>query len=485
MASLRDKTVSGIFWSFLQKGGSRGIIFVVTIILARILTPNDFGLIGMLTIFIQVSQVLVVAGFNQALIQKKNTNEEDYSSVFYINLVVSLAMYLVLFFAAPFIAEFYNQPILIDLTRVLSLVFVINAFSYVQEARLTKEMRFKTLMLIHIPATVIGGIVSVVLAFLNFGVWSLIALQLVYRFAYAVQIWIYSKWKPLFSFNKDSARGLFSFGSKLMLSQVINTIFRNSYLIVIGKFFPLASVGYYQNANNLVQYPTSTFTSALKNVTFSAFSSIQDNNKKLKDGYKKVVLQLLFWLCPAFVLASALTVPLFRLIFTEKWLPAVPYFRLLCIVGILWPINDYNLSIVNIKGRSDITLKLEILKKAIIAVSLVIAIPFGIWIVIIAQVFNTFVSFFLNSYYSGRFIQYPVLEQIKDISSVLLLSIGMGLIVFGVDHYMVNQPDLIRLLVGGVLGAVVYWITAKYLRFEPYTEFLKIFHDKFVKRYIG
>lgn len=429
--------------------------------------------------------MLVVAGFNQALIQKKNTNEEDYSSVFYINLVVSLAMYLVLFFAAPFIAEFYNQPILIDLTRVLSLVFVINAFSYVQEARLTKEMRFKTLMLIHIPATVIGGIVSVVLAFLNFGVWSLIALQLVYRFAYAVQIWIYSKWKPLFSFNKDSARGLFSFGSKLMLSQVINTIFRNSYLIVIGKFFPLASVGYYQNANNLVQYPTSTFTSALKNVTFSAFSSIQDNNKKLKDGYKKVVLQLLFWLCPAFVLASALTVPLFRLIFTEKWLPAVPYFRLLCIVGILWPINDYNLSIVNIKGRSDITLKLEILKKAIIAVSLVIAIPFGIWIVIIAQVFNTFVSFFLNSYYSGRFIQYPVLEQIKDISSVLLLSIGMGLIVFGVDHYMVNQPDLIRLLVGGVLGAVVYWITAKYLRFEPYTEFLKIFHDKFVKRYIG
>lgn len=461
--------------------GNRGINFIVMIVLARLLTPKIFGLIGMLLIFIQVSQVLVIGGFNQALIQKKNTDEEDYSSVFWINLVVSVLIYIVLFFSAPLISYFYQQPILTKLLRAFSLVFVINAFSYVQEARLQKEMRFKTLAIIHVPSTVLGGVVSVVMAVEGYGVWSIIALQLVTRFAFAVQIWFYAKWKPLFTINKEKARSLFSYGSKLMFSQLINTVFRNAYLVSIGKFFSLASTGYYQNSFNLVQYPASTITNTFQKVIFPAYSTVQDNNKRLKAGHKKLIQQTLFWICPAFILAGVLAKPLFRFVFTAKWLPAVPYFQMLCVVGIFWPINVYGLNIINVKGRSDITLKLEIVKKSIIAVSIVVAIQFGVYAVIIAQVVNMFIAYFLNSYFCGKYIYYSLWQQIKDILPILILSAGVGVIVLFIDHSISSLADIVRIVIGLIIGVILYWLIAKYVRLQPYLEISRIVHEKLLK----
>lgn len=365
MPTLRDKTISGIFWSFLQKVGSRGISFIVMILLARLLTPEDFGLIGMLMIFIQISQAIVEGGFNLALIQKKNTDELDYSSVFWINLVISIILYSIVFFCAPYIADFYHQPVLSKLVQVLSLVFLINAFSIVQEAKLTKEIRFKTLMLIHIPSSIIGGGVSVVMAFMEFGVWSIVAFQLVSRMAYVIQIWIYAKWRPLFSFKWQRIKVLFSFGSKLLIAKITGVLYNNIFLVVIGRFYPASSVGYYQNSFNLVTVPSSTITSVLNGVTFSTFSSIQDDNKRLKAGYGKVMRQAFFWVCPAYIFAAVLAVPLFDFVFGSKWLPAVPYFRWLCIIGILAPLNTYNLNIVNVKGRSDIFLKLQLIRRGL------------------------------------------------------------------------------------------------------------------------
>lgn len=481
--SLKQKAISGIFWSLLQNVGGKGITFIVMIILARLLTPEIFGLIGMLMIFIQVSQTLVQAGFNQALIQKKETDEEDYSSVFWINLVVSILIYAILFIGAPWISAFYDQPVLTELTRAFSLVFVINAFSYVQEARLSKEMRFKTLTIIHIPSTIIGGVVSVTMAFMGYGVWSLIALQLVTRLAYAVQIWIYAKWQPLIAFNGTKARSLFSFGSKLMISGVIHSVYQNIYLVVIGKFFPLSAVGYYQNAQNLVIIPSTTFSGALSKVAFSAFSSVQDDNKKLKDGYKKVIQQVLFWLCPAFVLAGVLAEPLFRLVFTEKWLPAVPYFRWLCIVGIFLPLSIFNLNIVNIKGRTDIFLKLEIFKKAIITIGVLIAIPYGIKALLIFQAANAIFSYFLNSYYSGQFIQYPAWQQLKDVLPIMILSIVVGVVVLFLDNWFSGLSDIVRLTVGFGLGAGLYWLLSVILKIEPLKDFKHILQTTLLKRF--
>jgi len=471
-----------MFWSLLQNVGARGVSFIVTIILARILTPEIFGLVGMLTIFIQVSQTLVIAGFNEALIQKKNTDEEDYSSVFWLNLVLSLITYASLFFMAPFIADFYHQPVLIQLTRVLSLVFVINAFSYVQEARLRKEMRFKTLTVIHIPSVVLAALVSIVLAVRGFGVWSIIAMELVSRLAYAVQIWIYAKWKPLFVFNKAKVKGLFSFGGKLMLSGVLNTVYQNIYLVVIGKYFPLSSVGYYQTASKVVMTPSTTLSGALNSVTFPAFSSIQDDDKRLKEGFKKIIQQVLFWLCPAFVLVGVLAEPLFRLVFTEKWLPAVPYFQILCVVGILYPLNAYNLSIVNVKGRSDLFLRLEVIKKVFVTLGIIATFRLGILALLAFQAVSSVFSYFLNSYYSGRFIHYPVFEQIKDILPTLLLSIGVGSVVFVMNQSLEAYSDLIRLVLGFGFGAVAYLLIAKLFRFTSYLDALHIFENKLAKR---
>jgi len=454
--------------------GAGGVSFVVTVILARILTPEIFGLVGLLAIFIQVSQTLILAGFNEALIQKKDTDEEDYSSVFWLNLVLSIVIYLILFFVAPFIASFYHQPILTKLTRTLSLVFIINAFAYVQETRLRKEMRFRTLTVIHIPSVVLAAIVSIVMAIEGFGVWSLIAMQLVSQIAYAVQIWIYARWVPRLTFNKARVKRLFSFGGKLMLSAVLNTVFRNIYLVVIGKFFPLSSVGFYQTASKVVKTPSTMLSSALNSVAFPAFSTMQDDNRRLKQGYQRIIKQLLFWICPVFILSAVLAHPLFHFVFGEKWMQAVPFFRLLCVIGIFYPLNSYNLAIVNIKGRSDIFLKLEIIKKVITALGIIISVPFGIWVLVTFQAVNSILAYYINSYFSGRFIQYPMKEQIIDILPVIGLSLVVGVVILLLDHTLVDLPDWLRLVTGYATGGGLYWIIARLNHFPQYKEFVEI-----------
>lgn len=476
--TLRDKTISGIFWSLMQNVGGNGITFIVMIILARLLTPEIFGLIGMLMIFIQVSQALVVAGFNQALIQKKDTDEEDYSSVFWINLLISMLLYGILFFCAPLIADFYQQPILIDLVRALSLVFVINAFSYVQEARLSKEMRFKTLTLVSIPSTIIGGVVSIVMAFMGFGVWSIIVLQLVTRLAFAIQIWCYAKWKPMFTYNASKVKQLFSFGSKLMVSAILNTVYQNIYLVMIGKFFPVSAVGYYQNAFMLAKMPAAIFSKALIKVAFPVFSSIQDDNKKLREGFKKAVQQIFFWLCPALVFAAIMAFPIFRLILTEKWIPSVPYFRILCVVGLLAPLNQFNLNIINVKGKSGLFLKLEIFKKMLMTIGVFISIQFGIFtLLFFSAIFSVF-AYLINSYFVGKFIQYPVSRQIRDISSVFLLSGIMGIGLLIMHQYLIGLSDFLNLIICFFFWGTGYWFCAKIFKIQPYIELQAIIKSK-------
>lgn len=468
-----------MFWSLLQNLGGKGITFLVMIILARILTPEIFGLVGMIMIFIQLSQTLVQAGFNQALIQKQNADEEDFSSVFWINLLVSLIIYIGLYLASPWIADFYEQEILSALTRAFGLVFVINAFSYVQEARLSKTMQFKTLAIINIPSTIIGGTVSIVMAILGNGVWSIIALQIVTRLAYTIQIWIYAKWRPLFKFNKVKAQSLFSFGWKLMLSGVLNTVFQNSYKVIIGKFFPLSMVGFYENADNLVRVPSNTFTAALKKVLFPAFSNIQEDNQRLKIGLRKINQQVLFWVCPVFTFAAVLGEPLFYFLFGDKWVPAVPYFQWLCIVGIFIPVNSYNLNIVNVKGRSDIFLTLGVIKNIFTVIGIFLAIPFGIEILLLSQVLTYVLFCLVNAFYSGKFIKYSVVDQITDITPILVLSVISGTLVFVINQQLELISNFVRLLLGFMTGGGVYGLLAFVFKIQPWMEFKDIIDKKF------
>jgi len=483
MSSLQDKTVGGMFWSFLQKVGGKGISFVITILLARLLTPKDFGLIGLLMVFIQVSQVMIEGGFNLALIQKKETDEEDYSSVFYINLIVSILFYIILFFAAPYVAAFYHQPVLINLTRAFSIVFIINAFSYVQEARLTKEVRFKTLMIIHIPSTIIGGTVSIIMALNGFGVWSIIFLQLITRLAYTIQIWIYAQWVPLLSINLSKAKVLFSFGGKLLISNIINTIYNNIFLVVIGKFYSISDVGYYQNASNLAYTPSGTLTNVLSSVSFPIFSSIQDDDKKLKAGYKKVMQQAFFWICPLYVIAAVLANPLFMVFFTQKWLPAVPYFQLLCVGAILQPLYVYNLNILNVKGRSDMFLKLETSRRITTIIALILVFPFGIWGLLIVQAAAELFTYLLFAYFSGKFIQYTLKEQIVDLFPIFLLSICTGGVVFIFSYFWSSLTVFVQIILGFSIAYILYGFSAKIFKIEAYEQFEEIFKKRIINRF--
>lgn len=479
--SIKDKVISGLAWSFLQNIGAKGTTFVVTIILARFLSPNEFGLIGMITIFILVSQALINGGFNQALIRQKENTEADFSSVFHINFITSLALYGILYFTAPLISKFYGEAELIALIRVLSIVFVISAFSYVQEARLVKGMEFKKLLMISLPASILGGGASIVMALLGLGVWSLVGLQIITRIVYVLQIWAYSSWKPKMIFDKKRSAKLFSYGGKLALSSIINTIYQNIYLVVIGKFFALSNVGYYQYANNLVVYPVNLFTTALNKVVFPAFSKIQDDDLRLKQGYKRIIKQIFFWVFPIFAIAGIIAVPLFRFFLNEKWVPAASYFQWLCVIGILFPVNAFNLNILNVKGRSDLFLKLEVLKKIIITIGIIFSIPFGIQALLMFQAANSFIAYILNSYYSGRFIKYPITEQIKDITSIIVLGTIVGGIVACLDYLLKGQPDLIRIIIGLFGGLGIYICSAKILKFSSLIDFENIVRAKFLK----
>lgn len=482
MNSLSDRIVSGVFWSSLQKIGAKGITFLVTIFLARLLTPKDFGLIGMLTIFIQISQTIVQGGFKQALIQKKEVDEEDYSSVFYINLVVGLLFYLLLFALAPYIAAFYDQPILTSLTRILSIIFVVNAFSFIQESRLIKKMQFKTLMLIHIPSTIIGGVISVAMAFLGFGVWSIVVMQLARALVYAIQIWIYSKWRPLLFFNMAKAKLLFSFGSKLLLSQIVTTIYNNIYSILIGKFYPVQSVGYYQNSYNLVMTPSNELTNVVGEVTFPAFSEIQEDNGRLKFGYKKAMQQVFFWVCPLYVFAGVLANPIFSFLFTERWLPAVPYFQWLCIVGIFQPLIVYNANVIVVKGRTDILLKLQFIRRMVTIVTTIAIFPFGITAILIVQALSAIFSFCLFGYHTKKFIQYPILDQLKDLLPTAIVSLLIGFGLWMLDKYFLETLNIIKLLIGFSFGLALYIGISHIFQLNGYIDFRQIFLSRATKK---
>lgn len=478
--SLKKQALSGVKWTFIQQFGVQGIGFIVSIVLARLLEPEEFGLIAMITIFIGIGNALLNAGLGSSLIRSKELNEEDYSTVFYFNLVVSVIVYLITYFAAPYIAQFYKQDILIGLIRWLTLTFIINAFAIIQTTRLTKIMDFKTQTIVAIPSLIIGGIVGVIMAYQNYGVWSLIGFNLVKSLANTIQLWLHTKWKPLWVFNKEKFKHHFNFGYKLTLSSILDTIFTNAYTIIIGKFFPAAQVGFYQRANSLQMYPVGTISAIMGKVTYPLFAQIQDDNDRLKSVYKKILQMNIYILAPLLIVAGVLAEPLFRFLFTEKWLPAAPYFQIILITGILYPIHAFNLNILNIKGRSDLFLKLEILKKAMIIVVIAIGINYGIIGLLYGRIVTSVVAFFINTHYSGKFISYSAWEQIKDVIPIFALSIFTGILVFLFDYYTKNilHYDFLRLALSSIIAFIFYISSSHYFKLKSLAEIINIIKKK-------
>lgn len=478
--SLRKQALAGSFWAFLQQFSSQGIGFVVSVILARLLLPEEFGLIAMIMVFIGIGNILMNAGLGSSLIRTKNPTQVDYSTVFFFNLVGSIVIYAIIFAIAPLIADFYNQEILTNLVRWYAIIFIINAFSMIQLTRLTKIMDFKTQMIVALPSLAISGSVGIYMAYTGYGVWSLVGQALTQSLVSTIQLWYWSKWKPSFVFSREKFKYHFNFGYKLTLSGILDVIFTNIYAIIIGRFFPAAQVGFYQRANSLKQLPVSSISSVIAKVTYPLFAEIQDDDVQLKNISKKILKLVLFLVTPILIVLAVLGEPLFRFLFTEKWLPAVPYFQILVFNAILIPVHSYNLNILKVKGRSDLFLKLEIYKKVLIAIVLIIAFQFGIYGLLYGSVVTSFLAFFVNTHYSGKFIKYKAWEQIKDILPIIALALFTGVMVYIIDYMGSSfmKYDFIRLVVGSIMALIFYIPLAYLFKMNSLTELIKILKRK-------
>lgn len=333
--SLKQKALSGIFWTLIQQFSSQSISFIVSIILARILLPEQFGLIAILNVFVNIGSILMDGGMGQSLIRTENPDTDDYSTVFYFNLIVSFIIYFIVYLVSPFIADFYNQPELESISKWYCIIFITNAFSSIHYTRLTKNMEFKKELTITIPSLIISSVVGVLMAYNGFGIWSLVVSSILQSTTVGIQLWFRTDWKPILKFKKDKFYIHFKYGYKLTLSGILDAIFNNIYVLIIGKYFAANQVGFYNRADSLKQLPVNNISSVLNKITFPLFAKIQDDNMRIKDMNKKIMQMVLYFVAPTLLIMAALGEPLFRLLFTDKWLPAVPYFQILCWGGIL------------------------------------------------------------------------------------------------------------------------------------------------------
>ena len=478
--SLKKQAVSSVFWTALQQFSNQGVSFIVSLILARLLMPAEFGLIALISVFISIGKSLMDVGLNQSLIRSSNVNKEDFDTVFIFNLVGSITIYILIFLVAPLISDFYHQPLLTKIVRVYSLVIVINAFDVIQTTQLVKNLKFKTQMKISVPSLIIGGTTGITLAYNGFGVWSLVWSGIVQSATAAIQLWFWSDWRPSLNFSKEKFKEHFHFGYKLTLSSLLDTLFNNVYTILIGKFFAPAMVGFYNRADTLKQLPVTNIGSILNKVTFPLFSKVQHDDVVLKNLYKKLMQLVIYIVAPIILFMSALAEPLFRFLFTEKWLPAVPYFQILCWNGILYPIHSYNLNILKVKGRSDLFLKLEIIKKITISLMIIVSFQFGIYGLLYSSVIFSFVGFFINTYYSGRFINYKSWEQIKDIFPTILLATVCAVLIYFFDRNFQTffHYDFLRLIIASFFGLIVYISISLAFKIQSLFELINIIKRK-------
>lgn len=453
--TLKQRTITGIFWRGLETIGTQGIQFIVGIILARLLAPEQFGLIAMLMIFTQLAQTFVVSGFPNALIQKKDADFTDECSVFFLNIIISVVVYFILWLSAPFIASFYSEPILAVVLRVVSLTLIIGAFAQVQQTLLTKQIDFKSQLKVGLSSIIVSGIVGVLMAYKGFGVWALVAQQLTLVTMRTTTLWFVSPWRPALLFCFRSVKSLFKFGSKLLLSGLLDTFYNNIYGLIIGKVFSPADLGFYNRGRSVPNLVMTSVNGTVSSVMFPVFSSIQNDVVKLKTAAKQALTSISSLVLPLMFGLVAVAVPFVRLLLTDKWLPCVPYLRIMCLVYATWPIQVANLQIINAIGRSDIFLRLEIIKKVLITIAIVITFKHGILAIVAGQLVTAIMSIFLNSHYSGKFINYSTLEQLKDLLPMTILAAIMATIVYFLG-FLNTQNLLVQFSVQVLAGLVIY-----------------------------
>ena len=471
--SLKQKTTKGLFWSSVERFSNQGMSFLFSVILARMLDPSDFGIIAMITIFFAVAQSFVDSGFSNALVRKTDRREEDLSTCFYFNIGVGIMAYIVLFLIAPLVACFYKQPILSPIIRITGLGVVLNSLCVVQQALFTIKIDFKSQAKVTLSATIISGIVGVILAYQGYGVWALVWQGVVMTLARMALLGLMSKWRPTTGFSKSSFNYLFGYGSKLLASGLLDTIYNNIYPIVIGKFYTPAQLGNYSRALSFAQLPSSNITSILQRVTFPVLSTIQDDIPRLQANYRRLLKLSAFIIFPLMIGLSVVAFPMIRLILTPKWEGCSLYLQIICFALMWYPIHAINLNLLQVKGRSDLFLRIEIIKKIVGVCIMCITIPLGITAMCIGMVASSLISLFINTYYTGKLINIGCLKQMRDLTPIFINSLIMGGIVY--FSIQISDNDILQLSLSIIVGVLSYIGGASMITRSELKEFRNLF----------
>ena len=470
--SLKNRTVKGVGWSAADALLGQGVMFLVGLILARLLSPEEYGLIGICLIFTTVLNGIVESGFSNALIRKKTVSDEDYNTMFLTNLAISIVLYLLLFATAPFVADFFHRQELTALVRATGLVLFCNALSITQVTILTKRIDFKTKTKASLFSAVISGVVGIAMAFGGFGVWALVAQQLARQFFYTAGLWMLNHWYPKFSFSKDSFCYMWGFGWKLLVSGILNNVWNQLYQVVIGKCYTPATLGQYTRSQEYASIFSSNITSIVQRVSYPVLAEIQDDKARMVEGYRKVIKMTMFVTAVCMISLGAVSEPLIYCLIGEKWHEAATYLPLICISMSLYPLHAINLNMLQVQGRSDIFLYLEIIKKVIAVVPISIGIFVGIYWMLVASIFTGIVSYFLNSYYTGKSLGYSSWKQLRDVAPSYGIAFAIAVVVYFLKYLSLSYWIVLPLQV--LIGIVVGVVFAEVTKLSSYLEIKKM-----------
>lgn len=481
--TLKDKAISGISWSLAGHLIQNVSSFLIGIVLARLLSPPEYGLIGMATVFIYVAYVFIESGFSSALIQRQNCTSADYSTIFYVNFTVSLFFYIVLFFCSGPISVFYKEPQLKPIIKALAILIVLFAFSIVQKSIISKQINFKLLNLINISSQIVSGIIGIVMAYNGYGVWSLVWKTLLNQAFIDIQLWTFNHWLPTWEFSRKALKEMFSFSSKLLISGIINRIYEQLYNLIIGKYYSAKELGLYSRAQHFQQLPSGSLSGAIMSVSFPVFSKLQHDKIRMKHVARKIIKSTMYVNIMAMLGLAAISKQLIVALIGVKWIGATPYLQLLCVAGLFYPLHPINLNIITAMGRSDLFLRLEIVKKLLAIPVILIGALTSVTNMILGMIVTSLIAIFINSYYTKALIDYGIKEQFADIFRSLLLGVGMGIIVYCLGLLLKSAAhQLIVMSIQVSAGIVLTILLSVIFKISEYQEFKTILLTKILKK---
>ena len=472
MQASRERVFGNLIWRFAERCGAQLVTFVVSLVLARMLEPQIYGTVALITVFTTILQVFVDSGLGNALIQKKDADQKDFSTVFYCNIAFCLVLYVLMYISAPVIADFYGDADLIPLIRVLSITIVISGIKNVQQAYVSRNLLFKKFFFSTLSGTLVAAVVGIYMAYTGFVVWALVAQQITNVDIDTLILWVSVKWRPSFQFSFSRLKGLFNYGSRLLFSALLDTVYKNLNQLIIGKLYSSSDLAFYNRGKQFPDVFINNVNSSIDSVILPVMSKAQDDTESIKNMLRRSIKVSIYIIAP-FMIGLAVVAPAFvKLILTETWLPCVPFLRVFCITGMFYPIHTANLNALKALGRSDIFLKLEIQKKVIDLTVLLIVMWFGVEAILYSQLLLSIISQLINTAPNKKILNYGYMNQLKDILPAIGLALGMGAVVSFVPLLQLSTGA--TLLLQMLVGAIVYVAGSYVFKIDSFTYLLEI-----------